>query len=91
MNLCAGRWGFEVNKFDNFVRWMWGPYDYPRWLRRVYIVFWPILMPIRWVPFWVAIICAMVIWAIYKVIYEAIKTLYDGVTGLSGYLRKQWG
>lgn len=79
-----------IDAFDRFAIWAWGPYEYPRWQRRVYIIFWPILMPLRWGTMGILMITAMVVWGIYSLVIEVVGGLTDAGCDLVHYVREKW-
>lgn len=75
---------------DNFMHWAWGPYQYPRWQRRLYILLWPVLMPVRWLGLGAIVIAGVIIWAFFALIFGAVNFCVDTVTDLGRHIHKQW-
>lgn len=73
----------------SFLCWIWGPYNYPRWQRRTYILLWPVLMPLRYVPLAALILIAMLGWGIFKFICWGIGGFVATITDFCRYIQKQ--
>lgn len=76
--------------FDRFMVWAWGPYPYPRWQRRTYILLWPLLMPLRWVLPSVIVAVGGVCYGIGFALYLMFSEVIEGLFIFGAYLKKQW-
>lgn len=72
------------------VDFLGGGVCYPRWLRRLYILLWPVAAPIRGVLFGFDFIGGLILLFIIAAIAECVVALRDSVGNLFHYLNEQW-
>jgi hypothetical protein len=72
-----------------FCVWLWGPYSYPRWLRRTYIIFWPILMPLRW-GFAIPFMLVLLLVSIFTFMYNIVSAIFEALMKLYKAVKREW-